>query len=265
MLIKKIIIVGLLSLIVAILGELTYLTLAVNRPRSSTIPTGQPEQNPPLSQQESQNPVTKFINQLKTSRNYVDCLTILKKIQKGKRCDFGKDCVDFDNRNYSLWHTDMEENEPVAISSPFAFRLTLTSENGMAGVFLNGTPLNHSQSWWKNIRSLFVGVDTHSGIIYIDVKNGSSPNPIVILNKKLNSLQTQFVLFSDLKGENFWLTDASFSLIYRFNLNQVTNQTFPGGMFPDQKIYIGYGTAGKTYLLINQLQYVPLIQPKESN
>jgi len=214
------------------------------------------------SASESGNLVKEYLfNAQAKKQDFVSYYDLLKKLMVGSKdkC-LAKDCFELENTTED-WISDVDIDSPITITSPFLMRLNIVGNKAISGINLSGrvTEKNQYELWWNNPNSLFVSIGIGGGgkQLYVDARsNGSLPYELYSHNFDKFILGI-YILF-DQKGKYILITDLAYNKIAFIDINKVTGNKFPDGLFPDNKLYVGYGVPSKANLIIYDLSILSI-------
>ena len=105
--------------------------------------------------------------------------------------------------------------------------------------------------------SMGIGIGGDGKELYFDVRtNGTAPTPLFdrVFDRKLEGI---YLMFEE-SGKSFVVTDTEYNVITSINVNFFTKNSFPGGIFPDKQLFVGYGVAPGSNLIVNDVSVLPL-------
>ncbi len=176
-----------------------------------------------------------------------------------KKCFLALNCLEIDNKE-NLWldYKNTSSSSAIPLNGPFLVRLSILGKNDIAGISLSGEINDSLSDWWKNIKIIFISLGNGNTRLYIDAKNGSSIEPIHILDKPLPVKISLLNLFFDKNGQHILITNENYEVLDFIDINELTGNQFPNGIFPNQQIYLGYGIAPKSYLGLLEFKIISL-------
>lgn len=190
--------------------------------------------------------------------DYTDGITILKSIEPDRTCYATTNCFEVINKGNG-WHSGINKTSPLSVAGPFMVRLAVQNQNDAAGIVFQDKPSPiFSNNWWRYINIIFIGLKDGGKGLYIDARDGSSPQAFVLVEKTLEKKVNMLNIFFDQAGQTILITDEEYKPIEYINLNKATNNRFPQGLFSEGKVYLGFGVAPESYLLITEFVIVPL-------
>ncbi len=176
-----------------------------------------------------------------------------------KKCFLALNCLEIDNKeNYWLDHKNTAPSSPILLNGPFLVRLSLINKKDIAGISLSGEVNDSSLNWWENIKVIFIGLGEDNTRLYLDARNGSSLEPIHLLDKLLPTKISLLNLFFDKSGQHLLITNENYEVLDFVDINELSAGKFPNGIFINQKVYLGYGIAPKSYLGLLEFKIIPL-------
>lgn len=258
-------------LLIAVVSELIYLfyyktpisqTISQNIPLPTPIPSISVKSSTKTNytvgissiiKVESGQKLKNIITEAKTKgQEFTSDLSILNGLSQAENCTFDletKKCFQLHNQEEKTWKTISDSDLPISISGPFIVKLNFNGTKGVAGIDLNGRPGGKNGNWWENLDQIFFGIGDDGKHFYIDAKNNGK-DPFVLYDKIFDKkIDGVYVLFNE-TGTSFLVTDLSFNEITFIDLNKVTNNKFPEGLFPDKQFYIGYTIAPLSDLVV---------------
>lgn len=194
-----------------------------------------------------------IIEALEEKRNFVPFNNFLETVMnRSNDCVRSKKCFKLDNQAKKAWKNDIDKDFPIPISGPFVVKMQMSGKNGPSGISLSGRLSKNDKIWWQGIKSIFFGIGKNGKRLYIDAKS-NDPNSVVLFDKTFdNTIEGIYIVF-DKKGATFLVTDLKYNKIAFVNINRVTKNRFPFGLFPDGLLYIGYAVAPSSDLHIDDL------------
>lgn len=186
----------------------------------------------------------------KNGRIFTSYTNFLKAVMVGnKNCLAEKKCFQLNNTTKKEWKNDTDKDFPITISGPFVMRLNYYGHKEPSGISIDMGIKKDDEYWWENVKNIFFGIGKDGRQLYIDAKN-NSPDPLLIyentFDKKIEGI---YILFNEI-GTSFLITDLSYNKIAFIDINEVTNNKFPDGLFPDKNFYIGYAIAPLSNLVV---------------
>ncbi len=188
--------------------------------------------------------VEDFISEAKkTGRNFVSFNNFLKEVMKDTtNCNTQNNCFQSYNLEKEGWKNDTDADFPISISGPFLVKLNFYGSKDLAGVFLRGRTSKNKNVWWEGIIETFIGIGDGGRRLYADTKNNSK-DPVILFDTTFDKkIEGVYILFNE-KGTSFLVTDLAFNKIAYIEVNKITDNKFPEGLFPDKQSYIGYAIA----------------------
>ncbi len=157
------------------------------------------------------------------------------------------------------WHEEVFNSPALSIPilDRFMMKLSVETQGGLSGIELIGRLAKSGEPWWKSPKML-VGYSDNGKIFYINIQDGITEKPIVLVDKKLEIANGSVNIFFENKGTILSVIDWEGQVIDRVDMNNISPDIFPNGIFPDDKIYLGYGISPNSSLVINQLLISPL-------
>ncbi len=189
-------------------------------------------------------------NAQKKKKNFVSYGYFLKAIMIGnKSCIDEINCFFSSNISEKEWKSGLDKDFPITTSGPFIVKLNFNGDQGPSGVNLNGQVSKNNDIWWKGSSNIFLGIGNTGKRLYIDAKNNSA-EPTLIFDKTFDEkLGGVYVMFDE-TGKYFLVTDLSYNKLVYIDLNKVTKDRFPDGLFPNKEFHIGYSIAPQSNLVI---------------
>lgn len=194
-------------------------------------------------------------------QDFVSYYDLLKKLMVGSndKC-LAKDCFELENTTDD-WISDSDTTFPVIVTSPFLMRLNIVGNKAISGINLSGRAAekNQYELWWNDQNSLFVSVGVGSGgkQLYLGARINGSLSYELYSHTFDKFILGVYILF-DQKGKYILITDLAYNRLAFIDVNKVTNNKFPDGLFPDNKLYIGYGVPPKSNLIIYDLSILSI-------
>jgi hypothetical protein len=159
--------------------------------------------------------------------------------------------VDLKNdTNIWIGYTFKDPGQEILVTGPFEIIINLQS----IGVFSSGINLYGRLDDTK----LFIGIADNGSLLHIDISDKSTTSPLTLFDGKLKNADKSLRFIFGEDGINFKIFDSSGSLLGKVDINEITDNRFPQGLFPDKKIYLGYGAAPKSYLTIEKFLFKPI-------
>lgn len=190
-----------------------------------------------------------LVNKKLNNKEAINYLEVFRSIDKENNCDEEK-CI-YDNFSNQFWKTDYDEEKFIKIKKFLKIKLSLESKNSLTGISLNNSFSKKDEEWYKNSVNIFIGVRDNGREFYIDARNRSEQAVIIVDNINLD--KNNFYIYTDKQGKYFIITDYFNNIIYEFDINEKTNNLFPNGIFPDNKIIISYLVAPYSKLVLKEL------------
>lgn len=158
----------------------------------------------------------------------------------------------------SEWHEEVFNLPVLAIPMPDKFKMKLTLETigALSGIGLNGSFAKSGEPWWKSPKIL-VGYTDNGNELYINIQDGKTEKPIVLVNRHLEIKNDPVIIQLENKGTILSVINEKGQIIERVDMNQITRNLLPNGIFPDGNIYLGYGVSPQSSLIIKQLSLTP--------
>lgn len=256
---QKLLLIFFFLLTITVLIELSYyLFIAQNISKPSPKANMITSSVNPTSFNKNSGSLNKYITELKTySQTPTNLLDRLQSLIPFK-CKITDNCFEYNNPDKS-WLTRIATNSAVTVNEPFAIKVSQQNTGNLSGVLLYGRLQPHdTDSWWKGIIALFIGVDYKNNLLYLDIKNGQSKKPITLLDKSYPPLSRVLYFIFDNNGKNILVTDEAYNQLATIDINQITNNMFPQGIFPDNKFYVGFSTNANSSIRIYNLSVMPL-------
>ncbi len=162
-----------------------------------------------------------------------------------------------DNAN-DTWYEQIFDQpfQALPVERGLKIELSMESEGGLSAIELVGKFNNDNRMKWHG-EKILVGFSGNGKVLYIDMYTGKSDNPVVLLNKTLEKKISLLNLFINETGNDIRITDASESNIANIDIRKITNDSFPDGIFPDKKVYLGYGISPHSSIRIEKFNILP--------
>lgn len=262
---QKILRVVFIALFIVTISELFYVfyyqpSISKKTPLPISIPSvsvksnnivGLPFVSSEKSASQSGDQVKEIISEAQAKKHdFFSYTNFLKALMIGnKKCLTQKDCFILDNVAKE-WKKDVDKDFPITISGPFIARLNFSGDKGPSGISLYGRLSKSGEPWWKDIKNIFFGIGNGGKRLYIDAKNGEKKGPFFLYdNVFAKKIEGIYILFNK-AGTSFLVTDLSYNKIVFIDLNKVTNNKFPQGLFPYRQFYISYSIAPLSDLVV---------------
>lgn len=186
-------------------------------------------------------------------RNFNSYLSILNGLDQKEECISNQvKCFQLHNQLTEWWLAKSDKDFPIKISGPFIVRLNFYGSKEPSGVSFDGKLSNNIYEWWSGLITVFFGVGEDGKRLYIDAKNNNK-EPFVLYDKTFEKkIEGIYILFDE-EGKNFLVTDLWFNEIASIDVNKITDNKFPQGLFPDKQFYIGYAVAPMSDLIVYDL------------
>ncbi len=239
--------------------ELLYYLFPQAIPNVSQFIPRTPTSSPLIAESQEKEKLLSLIPKAKSANwsNAVNAIDYLKKTPIEKKCSFSSSCLILNNIG-STWWGDSSSSATL-INSPFVVKVSLQNKDGLGGIVLYGR-ITEKPPWWKDIKSIFIGTSIEGKRLYSDSKNGTSEKPYLILDKFLNKPLNTLYIFFNQDGKNLIITDEAYETLAYLDVNRLTNNAFPNGLFPDKKLYVGFAVAPYTNALISDFSILSLVE-----
>jgi hypothetical protein len=186
----------------------------------------------------------------KKNKNFISYGYFLKALMIGNKiCPDEINCFFSSNISEKEWKSGLDKDFPITTSGPFIVKINFNGDQGPSGVNLNGQVSKNNGIWWKGSSNIFFGIGNEGKRLYIDAKNNSSEPTLIfdkVFDKKLGGIYVMF----DEAGKYFLVTDLTYNKLVYVDLNEVTKDRFPDGLFPNKEFYVGYSIAPQSNLVI---------------
>lgn len=260
---QKILRIVFVVLFLILLAEVFYFfvyrpTNTKKAPTQVVLPTKPPEAPNNVNQ------VGDFIARAKAENQvFVSYYGALRKLMAGStdKCALGT-CFELANPSETDWISEVDRENAVSVSDPFVVRLHLSADGeNPAEISLSGrvANINQYEEWWRNPNIIFVsiGFGNKGKQMYIGARNKGS-SPYSFYDHDFDKPVKDIYLLFDQGGKRIVIADPEYNVIADLDINKITSNKFPEGLFPDRKLYIGYGIAPKSNLVIYDLSILSL-------
>jgi len=158
------------------------------------------------------------------------------------------------------WEGEMLDVPGTALPAdkPFSIRISANNKGDPSGLVLNATPNPDGLVWRAGNTSLFIGIGEAGRRIYIDVHGGVGNRVYTLLSR--SSLPHSSFYDIELRGRNtlIGIRDETGLQIAELDVNELTNNVFPYGLFPEGRYYLGYGVSPRATLVLRGIWALPL-------
>lgn len=148
----------------------------------------------------------------------------------------------------------------IPVNKPFTLHLEENYEENyfkeISGITLIGKINPDKKIWGKGNIKLFIGFSADKKKLYISAFDGKSGTPITLLYKEIKGFISSLVIRFNRNGKNLSISDEKNNLIVKIDVNSVSKNRFPQGLFPEGKLYLGYGIASHSALKIQKMLIV---------
>jgi len=202
-------------------------------------------------------PIVKSNPNITSTKAPFNGISYLKRNNSNLKYLINPNCIELNNQENNWLQYDASSSAYIDIKGPFVVRISLTNKNDLTGIFLHGKRNKPSDEWWQNIYSFFIGTMNDGKHLYVDAKDGTSEKPLLLFEKDTDNI-TVFNIFFDKNGKNILITDEQYQVIAYLDVNKITKNKFPNGLFPENKVYLGTGAAPKSYLFLLDFSIIPI-------
>ncbi|MCL5797608.1 MAG: sugar transferase [Patescibacteria group bacterium] len=162
-----------------------------------------------------------------------------------------------DNANDSWYEQILDQPfQALPVERGLKIELSMKSEGGFSAIELLGKFNSDTRMKWDG-RKMLIGFTDNGKIFYIDMYTGDPNKPLVLLNQKIEEKASPLVFLINEAGSNIWITDKSGISIANIDIKKMTNNSLWEGIFPDKKIYLGYGISPHSSLSISKFIILP--------
>lgn len=156
------------------------------------------------------------------------------------------------NNMHTTWQEQIFANAELAFSPDGPFQITMSMENTNAsGLWLIGKLPDTGMPWWSGKKALFGITEDHQGF-YIVGYDGKSDKSVEIFIAPIPAGTDTFVLTFEENGTGIIVADGAGKKIGDVDLKKREDKRFKDGLFPENKVYVGYGLAPHGFLHIKK-------------
>ena len=244
--------------IVLVLGQVTYY-FYTNNMLGDLVQTFNPAsiEHPKLS---NRNEILRILSLNHKRLQFTDITPYLTEGEV-EPCTITKGCFELYNWREDTWYSNLNKRRPLpAIQNDQNFLvigLNIRSIYGPGGILLM------PDEWFiesYETQNLFISVSDENSRLIIEAKSDETGQKYVLSDEtKEKDFFTHLYLVIDKQGKYIALSDKNFSRLSRYiDVNMVTGDAFPRGIFPNGQIYLGYKAAPNSYIYIPKIEFSPL-------
>lgn len=223
----------------------------------------------PTTKTESQNQtkgeadLINLISKVKSGRNTpINGIAYLKRDNASLKkpflwCSLMSNCVEIDNMKKSNWLPYNSSSTHIRINYPFLIKLRIKNKNNVSGIALFERVDSPTSQSWKILSKFFFGLNANGNQITVDAQDGATGVFFNLVEKEVKNITT-FNIFFDKNGKHILVTDDKYQHLAYLDVNQITKNQFPNGLFPYGKIYLNAVASPYSYLFLSELSIIPI-------
>lgn len=228
----------------------------LNRLRSGAVDIESIKKNLDLANDD----LTRYINKSKKIVNgSFDGMSSIEKVASSSACNIELRCISIQN-NTNNWYSTDYHLDFFKLENPAIVKLSWKNNGGSAGISLIGRFAQSGKFWWQGRKS--INIYDKFDTVEIYAQDGIKKDPYQLMNDYVSSQDngyvTIYILILD-KGNKILLFTPSGKIIKGFDVNEITDNKFPEGLFPDNKIYFGVSISPKAELFLTEFFASPLV------
>lgn len=133
-------------------------------------------------------------------------------------------------------------SSPVPIQKTFGIKITLKNKKNLTGLNLYANDNTKENSGNKQ-KSIFIGLINEGKNLHVEAHSDISEQIFNLADMAFTKpLSTLYLIFYE-RGKYVLIVDNSFKPITYLNINNLTGNKFPKGIFREKKLFLGFGLA----------------------